>query len=51
VCVCVCVLYLFCNGDNVINAFTGVSSSSGAPIRSLIFQSFNPDGLLLYQFF
>ena len=40
----ICVLYLFCNGDNVTNAFTGVSSSSGAPIRSLIFQSCNPFG-------
>ena len=40
----ICVLYLFSNGDNVTNAFTGVSSSSGAPIRSLIFQSCNPDG-------
>jgi hypothetical protein len=39
-----CVLYLFCNGDNVTIAFTGVSSSSGAPIRSLIFQSCNPYG-------
>jgi hypothetical protein len=37
------VLYLFCNGDNVTNV-TGVSSSSGAPIRSLIFQSCNPYG-------
>ena len=40
----ICVLYLFSNGDNVTNAFTGVSSSSGAPIRSLIFQSCNPYG-------
>ena len=39
----ICMLYLFCNGDNVTNAFTGVSSSSGAPIRSLVFQSCNPD--------
>jgi hypothetical protein len=39
-----CVLYLFCNGENVTNAFTGVSSSSGAPIPSLIFQSCNPYG-------
>ena len=42
--ICVCVLYLFCNRDNVTNAFTAVSSSSGAPIRSLIFKSCNPDG-------
>jgi hypothetical protein len=31
----ICVLYLFCNGENVTNAFIGVSSSSGAPIRTL----------------
>jgi hypothetical protein len=37
--ICVCVLYLFCNGDNVTNAFTGVSSSIRAPIPTLIFQS------------
>jgi hypothetical protein len=35
----ICVLYLFCNGENVTNAFTGVSSSSGARIQTLIFQS------------
>jgi hypothetical protein len=40
----ICVLYLFCNGDNMTNAFTGVLSSSGEPIRSLVFQSCNPDG-------
>jgi hypothetical protein len=31
----------------VTNAFTGVSSSSGAQIRSLIFQSCNPYGFAL----
>jgi hypothetical protein len=43
----ICMLYLFYNGDNVTNAFTGESSSSGAPIRSLIFQSCNPYGSAL----
>jgi hypothetical protein len=35
-------LYLFCNGENLTNAFTGVSSGSGAEHQlSLIFQSCN----------
>ena len=45
----ICVLYLFCNGDNVTNAFIGLSSSSGAPIRSLIFQSCNPYGPAIHM--
>jgi hypothetical protein len=30
--------------QRVTNAFTGVTSSSGASIRSLVFQSCNPEG-------
>jgi hypothetical protein len=47
----ICVLYLFCNGENVTNAFTGVSSSSGAPIQTLIFQSCNPEDAILRKAF
>jgi hypothetical protein len=36
--ICVCALSLM-HGDNVTNAFTGVSSSIRAPIPTLIFQS------------
>jgi hypothetical protein len=32
-------------------AFTGVSSSSGAPIRTLIFQSCNPEDAILRKAF